>query len=208
MPQIRIYFLIAVASAVFSLSGCGDANPKAVFSPESNGHAAGWSTSHKTNAKANLETCVNCHGENLDGGVSKVACTSCHLESSKGVHPEMWGSYAYARHSAYVNAQKTPSDPDGTTKCANIACHGATLSGVAGSGPACLSCHMGSNTKIHPLTWIPLFTTAPGIAPTNLPDHGIYVNSGSAAACVNAACHGAGGSGVFLSGRACRACHV
>lgn len=205
MSQIRIPSLaswLLLSLLVFALSGCGDKNSQAVLDSTTGKHPASWlPVSHSVAAKSSPEACTECHGSDFTGGISKVACTKCHLGNEREVHPLLWGQYAYALHGAYAKT-------NGTTSCSNTSCHGATLSGVSGSGPACMSCHMGSNTAIHPLTWIRIYTTAPGISPTNLPDHGDYVNANSSASCVTSVCHGVGGVGVFLSGRSCRACHV
>ncbi len=95
-----------------------------------------------TNGTAGCATAA-CHGAAL-GGVSGSgpACSSCHLDGASSVHPLDWGQYPQINHAAYVNA-------NGATSCANAACHGTTLAGVSGSGPACTSCHL----KGSPLTF-------------------------------------------------------
>lgn len=201
MSQIKAALLITVISAAFALGGCGDPNSKAVFSPDSGGHAAGWSVNHKTAGTANTESCFGCHGENLDGGISKVSCTSCHIGNSGSVHPEQWGNYAYARHGAYVTAQKSPSNPNGTSRCANAACHGTDLSGVTGSGPSCTKCHIGGPLSKHPAAWGPINGNY------NLLLHGQYADQNTLASCSTVVCHGTDLKGVFLSGPACSDCH-
>lgn len=199
-PSLALGLLLSLF--IFALSGCGDKNSQADLNLTTGKHPASWLPSdHGNAAKDHPEGCTECHGSDFTGGISKVACTQCHLGNQKQIHPVQWGQYAYALHGPYAKTE-------GTTSCAVASCHGTTLAGVAGSGPACLSCHMGSNTAVHPTTWIPKYTTAPGISPTNLPDHGEYVNQNGSGACVNAVCHGPGGAGVFLSGRSCKACHV
>lgn len=71
------------------LAGCGDKNPQALFSPDSGVHPGGWVKSHKTVAALGTESCVECHGASLEGGVSQVSCMSptalqgfkCHVTS-------------------------------------------------------------------------------------------------------------------------------
>lgn len=208
MSQIRIPSLalgLLLSLTLIALSGCGDKNSQADLNQTSGKHPASWlPTDHSVAANDHAEACTECHGSDLTGGISKIACTKCHLGNDKKIHPILWGQYAYALHGAYAKS-------NGTDRCANTSCHGATLDGVNGSGPACMSCHMGSNTAVHPLTWIPKYTDVrPGrtIYPTNLPDHGTYINTNDAAKCTTSVCHGEGGVGVFLSGRSCRACHV
>jgi len=203
MSQIITSSLVMAMLALLCLlplAGCGDSNSQASFDSATGTHPAGWLPSgHKIEALAHIDNCTQCHGSDFLGGTSKVACTSCHLGNPRAVHPELWGQFAYALHGSYV-AQ------NGSARCATAECHGTDMSGVAGSGPSCSSCHLGGNLAVHPTSWTRIFTTAPGISPTNLPDHGAYVNANGSAACATAVCHGTGG--VFLSGRSCLACHV
>lgn len=179
--------ILLVAAA--ALAGCGDRNDKAVFAPEG-GHLPGWLQDHKTSAKADLETCTECHGEGLDGGISKVSCTTCHLGGTGNIHPTQWGAYAYARHMSYSTAQRT-------TTCATAACHGTGLAGGT-AGPACAACHLGGSYKKHPADW------------TTLSSHKNYLSTAphTSTSCKTAACHGTDGKGVFLSGPACDQCHT
>lgn len=193
MSSIKTSFTILAVTLAFSLSGCGDANNKAVFSPES-GHPSNWQTGHKTAGKTNLESCFECHGEELDGGISKVSCTQCHLGSSENIHPLQWGSYAYARHSRYVLE-------NGTTSCANAACHGVDLLGVVNSGPSCATCHIGGTLSKHPAAWGPVNGNY------DLTLHGRFADANGLSSCRSIVCHGADLKGVFLSGPACTDCH-
>lgn len=190
MSQIRTAIIAGALLTALSLSGCGDDNSRSVFHAESGKHPSGWVDKHSASAKADLETCIDCHGENLDGGISKVACTNCHLGNGLAIHPEQWGQYAYARHKSYVEL-------NGTATCANAACHGPTLAGVAGSGDSCATaCHMGGIFAKHPAVW------------TQFSSHGNYVKANSLTGCSTAACHGIDSRGVFLSGPSCYLCHT
>jgi len=182
MSQIKSSLTIAVTFAVCALSGCGDANKQAVFP-----HQTGWQTTHKTAGSANSATCVECHGENLDGGIAKVSCTSCHLGGALTIHPTSMIP-ALTKHKAYVNVNDTLA-------CANATCHGTTLGGVTGSGPSCTSCHLGGPKAVHPTPW----TSA---------DHKAYVNANGTSACSNVACHGTTLAGVTGSGPSCSSCHL
>lgn len=190
MSQIKTSHLLLASLLALALGGCGDTNSKAVFSPES-GHPANWSTTHKTAGKANLESCFECHGEELNGGIAKVSCTFCHIGSPEAIHPIQWGNYAYARHSQYVSENST-------TSCATATCHGTSLSGVSNSGPSCTSCHLGGINNIHPTDW-----------DTNgaRSSHPAYVNQNGTTSCKTSVCHGSDLKGVFLSGSACDSCH-
>lgn len=205
MSQIRTTSLILgllLPLCLLCLSGCGDTNSNADLDPNNGKHPATWLPSgHSVAANDHAEECTQCHGSDFTGGSSNIACTQCHLGNQNSIHPGSWGQFAYALHGSYVTQ-------NGNTSCANASCHGTDLAGIAASGPSCQSCHLGGVGSAHPIDWIPRFTTAPGISPTNLPDHGDYVNANGSASCVTSACHGPGGEGVFLSGRSCRACHV
>lgn len=193
MSPIKPSHLILSMIAAIALSGCGDKNDKAVFSPDT-GHSAGWNTAHKSSAKADLESCVECHGEALEGGKANVSCNLCHIGGTTAVHPSQWGNYAYARHKSFVTTSTT-----GTGTCANTSCHGPDLLGVAGSGPSCATaCHIGGALKKHPADW------------TQTSSHKNYVvnvKANDSSSCKNAVCHGTTGKGVFLSGPACDQCH-
>jgi hypothetical protein len=191
MSQIKPLHLLLTVALALTLGGCGDKNSKAVFSAEG-GHGAGWATAHKTSAKADLETCVECHGASLDGGMTNVACSQCHPASASAisVHPIPWGNYGYVRHKAYIAT-------NGTSSCANAACHGAALAGV-GNAPNCATkCHLGGVNQKHPAVW------------TQYSSHKNYIkaNANDSTTCKTSKCHGTDGKGVFLSGSACDQCH-
>lgn len=83
-------------------------------------------------------SCSNqyCHGASLLGvSGSGPSCTSCHLGGPVSIHPAGWDPI-YLAHGPSVSSGLTT-----TASCANQYCHGSSLQGVAGSGPACTSCH-------------------------------------------------------------------
>ncbi|MGB9080579.1 MAG: hypothetical protein WCD00_04720 [Desulfuromonadaceae bacterium] len=90
MSSIKPSLVIVSALLALALGGCGDKNNKAVFSPEGEGgHPSDWVRTHKASAWTKVESCAECHGENYDGGISKVSCMSqtavsgftCHVTS-------------------------------------------------------------------------------------------------------------------------------
>lgn len=181
-----------------SLAGCGDKNSGSDYDSDAGKHPPGWLPGdHVGAAQAHLDTCSDCHGANFTGGISKVACTQCHLGDQTHVHPLQWdlhGSFTYALHGGYVQQ-------NGAAACSNAFCHGTNLEGVTGSGPSCTSCHLGGPLSAHPVEW-----------KNEIALHGGYVlqqgtrgppNQG----CRNVTCHGADLQGVFLSGPACNDCH-
>lgn len=207
MPQIKtVCAALAALLLAMALSACGDRNTQAGLNPSSGKHEANWLPAlHKNTAKANISECTGCHGEDLQGGISKVSCTRCHLGNGLSIHPVLWGNFAYAFHAGYVNT-------NGNASCAVASCHGANLLGVANSGPSCaINCHMAGTAQApQKHAWIATTTGA------NISGHKAYfiANGRNYTTCRNNACHGGAGTtapppGVFLSGPACNSsgCH-
>lgn len=184
MSSIKVNLCLLAVSTLVTLAACGDANKQAVFP-----HPAGWQTTHKTAGSAYSANCTECHGENLDGGIAKVSCTSCHLGGALTIHPTSMIP-ALTKHKAYVAA-------NGDISCANGSCHGTAYQGVTGSGPSCTSCHIGDKSHKHPLSW----TTSALI------DHRNYVNLNGSASCKTSSCHGVNGVGGPNNAPACNTCH-
>lgn len=192
-PSLALATLLCLL--MLSLAGCGDNNSESHYDPDRGQHPNGWlPAGHVTEALKDFGNCRQCHGADFEGGISRVPCTQCHLGNETDVHPLEWGHLDYDLHGDYMR-QRLAAQPDilsAAASCSNIYCHGATLQGVAGSGPSCTSCHTWSPRSVHPETWTRFFTTRPGIAPTILPDHGDYVNANGAATCTIPVCHGNG----------------
>ncbi len=155
-------------------------------------------STHGSYAKTNsTAACANqyCHGTSLAGvSNSGPSCTSCHLGGTASVHPPDWGSNIVTVHGTFV-------DSNGNAGCANVYCHGASLTGVTNSGSSCYSCHLGGVGSFHPSSW--------GTSTTSvILTHADYVKTNGSTACANAACHGTNLSGVANSGPACVSCHV
>lgn len=203
MPQMRSLLALTALclGGALLLSGCGDENPQSVYTPRSGEHPANWlPQGHSAAARNNLDSCVDCHGENFDGGISRVACTTCHPVSPFSVHPLQWEEFAYARHASFV-AQ------NGVATCSAAACHGADLAG-AGEAPGCATaCHLGGAAAAHPADWS---VAGGGGALATASLHGEFVTAGGgydAGSCSNLACHGPALQGVFVSGPSCYGCH-
>lgn len=95
--------------------------------------AQGWVLSnHVSSADADITSCQNCHGADYRGGASHLPCAGCHMESESKVHLLRWYPDVQAAHRGYA-------EDNGTSNCANIYCHGASLDGA--SGPSCSTCH-------------------------------------------------------------------
>ena len=88
MSHLRPSHLIISLVITISLAGCGNKNDKAVFSSD-DGHPSGWVKAHNSAAKADIESCKTCHGDNYRGGISAASCMSktslsgftCHVTS-------------------------------------------------------------------------------------------------------------------------------
>lgn len=134
-PLLVIGVLIA---AVLAVSGCGDSDRTATFDPETSVHPPDWlPAKHMYEAREDIDSCKSCHGTDLvSGGISKVACNTCHLGGPSSVHPVEWGESAVEEHGLYVVQ-------NGVSSCRNMWCHGQQLEGVGESGPACAECHPG-----------------------------------------------------------------
>lgn len=200
MPSASLirFGVMMLACIVAAAAGCSDSrnsgfnvstgrHDSADWLPD--GHARAATNGTQSASPSITADCAECHGDDLQGGLAGVSCTSCHLGGPARVHPEAWGAPAPG-HAAYAR-------DNGTQACANVYCHGAALEGRASSGPACTSCHLGGAASIHPLTW----TTA------SL-DHAAYAAAIGPAGCANASCHGADLNGVDAGGPACSSCHL
>lgn len=133
----RTVFAGILCTLMFLMSACGDPNSTATFDPETSVHPADWlPAGHVGPAREDTNSCGNCHGTDLTGGISRVSCTTCHIGSATEVHPEVFNGFPWLEggHGRYVVS-------NGTSSCANIWCHGFDLQGVAESGPSCRECH-------------------------------------------------------------------
>ncbi|KAA3618893.1 MAG: hypothetical protein DWQ05_05860 [Calditrichaeota bacterium] len=103
-------------------------------------HWQGWigqgQNSHNFYLRSNgydMESCKNCHGENLDGGSSEVSCTKCHADFP---HPQGWElSSGDNSHTTFLIANEFDY-----TSCKK--CHGQDFQGGA-TGISCNKCHEG-----------------------------------------------------------------
>ena len=185
--------LLLILSSLLLTAGCSSPNRQSQFDPGGQGHAAGWlPTGHMAAAKADETSCTDCHGSDFSGGIANVSCdTGCHLGGVNSMHPQAWSGMTGTAHGAYVIAT-------GNASCSNINCHGASLNGVAGSGPSCTSCHLGGAGSVHPQDWGDLAYYK----------HSLYVNANGTNGCSNGSCHGASLDGVAGSGPSCTSCHL
>lgn len=84
MPSIKILTrILCVTAACFTLLACGKANEKAPALDSSGKHpnTDTWKlTGHRAAYQQNRDQCLECHGADLKGGITKIGCStdSCH----------------------------------------------------------------------------------------------------------------------------------
>jgi len=125
---------------------CGDENSQAVFNSESGGnHPSGWATGHKTSARANPVGCSECHGDNFDGGISRVSCMnptavngfSCHATNPLESPTECISCHGAAPGGPYGNTapnrEFAHAEHTALTAITEIGCDSCHLNGGSGS---------------------------------------------------------------------------
>jgi len=157
---------LAITAAALFLWGCGNANSNApAFNSVTGEHPANWLDKHRPAvlAKGSADSCKECHGQELLGGIAKTSCAKC--------HPIPVFPFAPANHNTDPNwvtqpptiedhgtaAKAKPSLTNtginqGFSMCAS--CHGADFKGgVTNPKTNCFDCHGGSSP--HPTSWLP-----------------------------------------------------
>jgi hypothetical protein len=124
--NIRGLFLLTAVSMVSMLffGACSTANP---YSPlalvdASGRHPDGWLEGHGAYALPDGSLCVDCHGEDLTGGISQVSCSSasyngqsCHA-NGPAFHPDDW----LDKSSADFHKYGYSSDPSACQFCHDV----------------------------------------------------------------------------------------
>lgn len=173
------------------LFACSKGNDKAVnIDPITGKHPSGWAAAgngglHPAKYHAGPSACYECHGKNLDGGISNVSCfnasrsgINCHPDGpALAGHTEGWSS-----PSAHgVSAKALAAGQDGFVRCQK--CHGSDFNGGS-SNKSCLNsagCHGAGIMAPHsPKPWL---SSIGGRTHTT-------VDASNAAGC--AACHRSG----------------
>ena len=143
-------------------------------------HPAGWAgpQDHGQSYLNARDSCAtSCHGNDLSGGFTGIACTKCHADFP---HPAGWNEPA-----AHGEASRKAGALDRCTDC-----HGKDFQGGT-TGVGCLTCHA---LYPHPSSWL------------NPQVHGGPVlDAGNASGCATT-CHGTDFLG-GLSGESCFTCH-
>lgn len=156
MSQIRkfIAYQAIAALIIILITSCSSSDNKAGFNSATGKHVANWITNHGPGFLTDQTICVECHGDDLLGGISTVSCFSsslgtatCHQNGPGHANQPTWGDPAI--HGTSAKASPNPAAMAGFSICQ--LCHGADFQGSAYS-PACYLCHGG--TAPHPVSWI------------------------------------------------------
>lgn len=212
-PNATIKCLLAALLATL-LWGCGTSNDgSTVQAPSFNTsgkHPANWVGAHGISYQNNVTQCKECHGADLNGGISNVSCSS--------------GSFSGLTCHSHPLAFKDPALHGPVAKRDLIACqpcHGEA--GAPGSNPrfnvpkgslavGCESagCHNRENLSLqalfsaHPVPW-PSHGSAGNMANACALCHGLNLGGGVGPKC--SACHaGLAAGAVPISGN-CDSCH-
>jgi len=143
---IRTIFIISILTilATIGLMGCSTSNPDSPFSliDETGGHPDGWTTGHQPFAFPDGSLCIDCHGDDLLGGISGVSCgtdsfggAACH-SSGPAFHPIDWVNRDATGNTWHANAYQNNVTVGGLT-CEQ--CH--TPPDLDVQGGKCLECH-------------------------------------------------------------------
>ncbi|MEJ2193005.1 MAG: hypothetical protein P8Y39_11815, partial [Nitrospirota bacterium] len=169
-----------------------------MFDSATGQHVEGWVQTHGSSLVSGHATCTECHGEQLEGGISKVGCfqtsfqgTSCHgaavFHGSTWPDPDVHGAAA----------KGAPDTMTGFASCQ--LCHGQDFAGGVVL-TACSACH--GIPAPHPEPWKLGTRTHVNTDPANVPVCGLChdrdpsFNSspappGTAFGCFNSTlCHG------------------
>ena len=85
MSQIMLMgrYSLLLFIVLFAVAGCGTPNDLAPFDSDAGKHASDWVyAKHAAVSNENSDSCVECHGSDLAGGISGVPCSQCHLNGS------------------------------------------------------------------------------------------------------------------------------
>jgi predicted CxxxxCH...CXXCH cytochrome family protein len=125
---------VLILAGMLVLGGCGSstANSEAPFNSTA-GHSAGWlPAGHAQPAQAAPDSCSECHGSDLSGGISKVSCTPCHLNGSPFV---------------LTNCTSCHGNPPTGTVAPNQGGTHAVHNALPNAANVCNSCHSGAGTN-------------------------------------------------------------
>jgi len=172
--KIILPIIIMMVLAVM-LSGCSTANQDSPLSlvDASGNHPDGWIAAHGQYAAPDGSLCMDCHGDDLAGGITGVSCSSdavgCHT-GGPAFHPADWVNRSATGSTWHADAYQ-----DGLLDCAG--CH-TPPDLDAPAGGKCLTCHFTIGGSKTPGGW----THAPPYD-----NHSDFAGSPEESVCV--ACH-------------------
>jgi hypothetical protein len=143
---------LAITAAALFLWGCGNANSNAPAFGVS-GHPANWLDKHRPAvlAKGSADSCKECHGADLLGGIAKTSCAECHAIPVFPFTPANHGdpnwynpAIVFQLHGAAAKARPSLTNTginQGFSMCQS--CHGADFKGgVTNPKTTCFDCHV------------------------------------------------------------------
>ncbi len=195
--RILIPILILPFLAV-TFSNCSTANVESPLSlvDASGNHPDGWITAHRSYAEPDGSLCMDCHGDDLAGGISGVSCStasykgiSCH-SSGPAFHPANWLDKSTSGDTWHADAYQNGLLIGGLD-C--VDCHTPPdLDDPVGG--KCLVCHFTLGGSRTPGSWTHGAT-----------DHSDWAGSPEEDVCVN--CHEINNNFGNMPGPFCHNCH-
>jgi len=190
--KMKYYFLSLIIIG-FIFGGCSKLKDNITQPPALSIHNSGNDDTASANfhgnmLKANnfdLTSCKQCHSADLSGGITNVACNSCHN------FPHVTGfsdTASSAFHGVFLKTNNFT-----LTECAK--CHGASFTGNGSPQLNCKSCHS-------------LYPHDPGFAvQTSSAFHGLYLQSINFSLTGCQTCHGVDFTGKGTAQLNCKSCH-
>ena len=188
---------VLILAGMLVLGGCGSSttNSEAPFDSTA-GHPAGWlPAGHAQPAQAAPDSCSECHGSDLSGGISKVSCTPCHLNGSPFV---------------LTNCTSCHGNPPTGTVAPNLGGTHAVHNALPNVANVCNSCHngAGSGTLKHDNSAVDVMFLSSYNAKSGTASY-----DAASSTCSKVSCHGGQTTPGWLSGATidvtqCTGCHA
>ena len=193
MKYYFLSFIIVITIALVS-GGCSKLRDNITTPPELSVHQAGVNDStsanfHGSMLKAHnfdLTSCKQCHGADFSGGITKVACSSCHTYP----HPSGYADTSNPSfHGLFLKANNFT-----LTGCGK--CHGADFTGNGTALLDCKACHS-------------IYPHVPGFAvPSSSAFHGLFLRANNFNMDNCQTCHGSDFAGKGAPQASCNNCHT
>jgi predicted CxxxxCH...CXXCH cytochrome family protein len=193
----HVVWVVGLLGLIAFSSGCSEPHNKGsqIFNPDTGRHISDWVNPavHGGSAKSQpdgFSTCEECHGSDFTGGISSVACSSCHGGSAP--HPTSWmtGTYTHTNTNAGNAAVCALCHTNG----ANSPIAPPSPPAPAGTTPGCFNSTLCHAQAGHPAGWS---------SPTQ---HGASAKAANGFISCET-CHGTDFTG-GTAGIACSSCHT